>query len=109
MKPHCQALNTLLEKLGVARTFVGHTVRPEGASSTCERKVWRIDVGLSETESRAGALDTQVNLRANILKNESYFSSVSCQASQVIEVVNGGDPRVLTLNANKMPAWTKYH
>jgi hypothetical protein len=43
----CAVLARALEKLQVKRMVVGHTVQKEGASSACDERVWRIDVGLS--------------------------------------------------------------
>jgi hypothetical protein len=43
----CAVLARALEKLNVKRMVVGHTVQKEGASSACDERVWRIDVGLS--------------------------------------------------------------
>ena len=45
-----------MKELEVDRMIVGHTVRRDGISSICTDKVWRIDVGLSKTESRAGKI-----------------------------------------------------
>eukprot|EP00581_Thalassiosira_minuscula_P016404 CAMPEP_0183715102 /NCGR_PEP_ID=MMETSP0737-20130205/9461_1 /TAXON_ID=385413 /ORGANISM="Thalassiosira miniscula, Strain CCMP1093" /LENGTH=354 /DNA_ID=CAMNT_0025944171 /DNA_START=27 /DNA_END=1091 /DNA_ORIENTATION=+ len=49
-------LSPLLEELNLGRMVVGHTVRREGISSICDGRVWRIDVGLSSTETRAGKI-----------------------------------------------------
>lgn len=43
----CEALAYTLGRLGAARMVVGHTVQPTGATSACDGKLWRIDVGLS--------------------------------------------------------------
>ncbi len=43
----CAVLARALEKLNVKRMVVGHTVQQGGASSACDERVWRIDVGLS--------------------------------------------------------------
>lgn len=43
----CAELEAALGRLGVARMVVGHTVQPEGITSACEGRVWRIDVGMA--------------------------------------------------------------
>lgn len=82
--PHCDDdLLPLLRELGVDRMVVGHTVRREGISSICNKKVWRIDVGLSRTESRAGKIG----------------------ASEVLELSKaGGVVRVLSTDV-KLTSW----
>lgn len=54
--PDCTELSQLLDELSVDRMIVGHTIRREGISSICKERVWRIDVGLSTTETRAGKI-----------------------------------------------------
>lgn len=44
----CALLDDSLDKLGVARMVVGHTVHTEGIQSACDGKVWMIDVGLAD-------------------------------------------------------------
>jgi Calcineurin-like phosphoesterase len=46
-KQDCAILNEALEALSVKRMVVGHTVQRGGISPGCEKKVWRIDVGLA--------------------------------------------------------------
>lgn len=43
----CDQLRSVLAQLGAARMVVGHTVQPEGITSACDGRVFRIDVGLS--------------------------------------------------------------
>ena len=45
--PDCDALARVLSELGAKRMVVGHTVQPSGISSACDKRVWRIDAGLS--------------------------------------------------------------
>jgi hypothetical protein len=44
----CDSLAVVLSGLGVKRMIVGHTVQEEGINSYCGRRVWCIDVGMSE-------------------------------------------------------------
>ncbi len=44
----CAMLDGVLAKLGVKRMVVGHTVQEKGITSSCDGKLWRIDVGLSK-------------------------------------------------------------
>jgi hypothetical protein len=44
----CNAVAATLQKLGVKRMVVGHTVQEKGISSACDGTVWRIDVGLAK-------------------------------------------------------------
>lgn len=43
----CAQLEHVLKALGAARMVVGHTPQPNGISSACNDKVWRIDTGMS--------------------------------------------------------------
>jgi hypothetical protein len=43
----CAQLEQVLSALGAARLVVGHTPQPNGISSACNDKVWRIDTGMS--------------------------------------------------------------
>jgi hypothetical protein len=43
----CRLLEDTLERLGMERMVVGHTVQKGGISHACGEKVWRIDVGLA--------------------------------------------------------------
>jgi hypothetical protein len=43
----CASLVKALESVGARRLVVGHTVQPQGITSACDKRVWRIDVGLS--------------------------------------------------------------
>lgn len=49
----CRALSSALADLGASRVVVGHTVQEHGISCACEKRVWRIDVGLSRGMLRA--------------------------------------------------------
>jgi hypothetical protein len=43
----CEVLQDVLDKLGVKRMVVGHSVQKEGITSYCDNRVWCIDVGMS--------------------------------------------------------------
>jgi hypothetical protein len=43
----CRLLEETLERLGVERMVVGHTVQDGAISHACGEKVWRIDVGMA--------------------------------------------------------------
>ena len=43
----CAMLGEALDKIGVARMVVGHTVHTEGIASACEGRVWVVDVGMA--------------------------------------------------------------
>lgn len=47
IEPLCPALGTLLDRIGVRRLVVGHTVQANGINSACDGRVWRIDAGMS--------------------------------------------------------------
>lgn len=84
-RQRCDDLRSLLEGLSVDRMVVGHTVRREGISPTCGGGAWRIDVGLSRTETRAGRIG----------------------ASEVLELSEGGSVvRVLKTEA-KLKSWVR--
>lgn len=44
----CRNLDEVLTRLGVARLVMGHTVQEGGATSACDGKAWRVDVGMCE-------------------------------------------------------------
>lgn len=44
----CALLASSMEKLGVKRMVVGHTVQEKGINALCDDTVWRIDVGLAK-------------------------------------------------------------
>jgi len=43
----CDTLSSVLERVGVERMVVGHTVQQTGVTSFCGGRVWGIDVGLA--------------------------------------------------------------
>ncbi len=43
----CALLAETLEKLGIKRMVVGHTVQDKGITSACNEQVWRVDVGMA--------------------------------------------------------------
>ncbi|MEM9489699.1 MAG: metallophosphoesterase [Myxococcota bacterium] len=45
--PACDTLEKTLAMLGAARMVVGHTVQRSGINAACDRRVWRIDVGMA--------------------------------------------------------------
>ena len=81
----CEELSQLLNELSVDRMIVGHTVKRQGISSICNNQVWRIDVGLSRTETRAGKIgasevlelltDSAGNTIANVLSTDTKLKS----------------------------------
>ncbi len=44
----CDAARATLDKLGIKRQVVGHTVQAKGINSVCNDSIWRIDVGLAK-------------------------------------------------------------
>ena len=80
--PACEELSQLLDELDVDRMVVGHTVKRDGITSICDGRAWRIDVGLSRTESRAGKIG----------------------ASEVLEIVDGSMVKVLSTET-KLKSW----
>lgn len=44
----CARLQEVLDGLKVKRMVVGHTPQPQGITSACEERVWRIDVGMAK-------------------------------------------------------------
>jgi hypothetical protein len=43
----CSQLEDALEALGATRMVVGHTVQDSGVTHACDKKVWRVDVGMA--------------------------------------------------------------
>jgi hypothetical protein len=44
----CVAAAATLDKLGLERQVVGHTVQQRGVNGVCSDTIWRIDVGLAK-------------------------------------------------------------
>lgn len=59
-EPACAVLDEALAAMGAKRMVVGHSVQPQGITSACEGKVWRIDVGMAKHYGgRPAALEIQ--------------------------------------------------
>jgi hypothetical protein len=43
----CASAARMLDRVGLRRMVVGHTVQAQGVNAICEGRVWRIDVGLA--------------------------------------------------------------
>lgn len=43
----CAGLEEALRTMGAERMVVGHTVQPNGITSACSERVWRVDVGMA--------------------------------------------------------------
>ena len=43
----CEVLQSALERFGVHRMVIGHTVQEDGVTSACDDRLFRVDVGLS--------------------------------------------------------------
>ena len=80
---YCEELSQLLNELSVDRMIVGHTVKKDGITSICNENVWRIDVGLSQTETRAGKIG----------------------ASEVLEISQGGTVVTILSTDIKLKSW----
>ena len=44
----CGQLARVLLRMGAKRMVVGHTIQPNGISSACNDRIWRIDVGMAD-------------------------------------------------------------
>ncbi len=64
----CTAVKTALDKLGVKRMVVGHTVQKQGMNATCDGAVWRIDVGLAKLYDGPIEVLELANGEAKVLK-----------------------------------------
>ncbi len=58
----CDTLSSVLERVGVERMVVGHTVQHTGVTSFCGGRIWTIDVGLAaHYGGRAAVLEIRDN------------------------------------------------
>lgn len=58
----CDTLSSVLERVGVERMVVGHTVQRTGLTSFCGGRIWTIDVGLAaHYGGRAAVLEIRDN------------------------------------------------
>lgn len=65
--PDCNALQKVLNHFKVGSMIVGHTVQEQGINSKCDRKIWKVDTGMSEAFGTNGKI-------------------------QVLEILNNGKP-----------------
>jgi hypothetical protein len=96
---YCREMQWVLDEAEVARTVVGHTVRPEGVSSICNGLGWRVDVGLASTESQAGRDGVEASQVLEIL------TAPGCIHDCVARKRSEDKLRVLGLNEERMGAW----
>jgi len=72
----CGEVTRVLEAMGAKRMVMGHTIQDDGINSTCEQKVWRIDVGLAAAyEGPVQALEIQGD-QVRILKQEREIADL---------------------------------
>jgi hypothetical protein len=65
----CGAVKAALDKLGVKRMVVGHTVQKQGINAACDGSVWRIDVGLAKLyDGPIEVLELAVGAEPKVLK-----------------------------------------
>jgi hypothetical protein len=58
----CEALTRALEQLSARRMVVGHTPQKGGITSACDKRVWRIDVGMAKAYGgKASVLEIKGN------------------------------------------------
>jgi hypothetical protein len=66
----CITLTETLQRIGVRRMVVGHTVQPAGITSACGEHVWRIDVGMTRAfGGRPEALEIGTDSKIRILRD----------------------------------------
>jgi hypothetical protein len=81
----CAALSRALDMLQARRIVVGHTVQKTGITSACDKKVWRIDVGLAK---HYGGKPEVLELRRNdvrALREETTAPARSAAAATAAE------------------------
>jgi len=65
----CKQLNETLNILDIKRMVVAHTPQDQGINSACNKKVWRIDTGLSSFyNGKLQALEILNDSKINILE-----------------------------------------
>ena len=47
-KPDCNKIQKVLNHFKVGSMIVGHTVQEQGINSKCEKKIWKVDTGMSD-------------------------------------------------------------
>lgn len=62
----CDTLSTVLERLGMARMVVGHTVQRTGITAYCGGRVWAIDVGMAR---HYGGRPAVLEIRENVVRS----------------------------------------
>jgi hypothetical protein len=62
----CDTLDTVLDRLGVQRMVVGHTVQTTGITAFCGGRVWCIDVGMA---SYYGGRPEVLEIRGNVVRS----------------------------------------
>jgi hypothetical protein len=71
--PDCGKLQQVLNHFKVGSMIVGHTVQENGINSKCDKKIWRVDTGMSDAFGSNGKV-------------------------QVLEILNDGKPSVKNNN-----------
>ncbi len=62
----CDTLSSVLDRLGVERMVVGHTVQRTGITSFCGGRVWGIDVGLA---AHYGGRSEVLEIRGSVVRS----------------------------------------
>lgn len=68
--PDCGSLKQALQKIGLRRMVVGHTVQPT-INAACEEQIWRIDVGMSKAYGGPIEVLEIVGNQVNVLKEKT--------------------------------------
>jgi hypothetical protein len=83
-RPSCEKLDYVLNKWGCKHLLVGHTPQPNGITSDCNHRVWRVDVGMSRAFGSKGVIDrVQVLEIKRLARNKCIFTPLRFSASEI--------------------------
>jgi hypothetical protein len=107
-RPNCDKLEYVLNKWGCKHLLVGHTPQPNGISSECGHRVWRVDVGMSRAFGSKGVLARiQVLQIKKLARNKVMFTVLKYTTAEIAaaSVPHKATPRTaLSLKAAKVAA-----
>ncbi|MCB9091251.1 MAG: metallophosphoesterase [Halobacteriovoraceae bacterium] len=82
----CQKLQRILDRLNLKRMVVAHTVQYDVITSTCDKKIWRIDTGLWGVDL---VKESPIQLKqSRAAKNEKY-------KVKILKIIDDQEPQII--------------
>ena len=71
--PDCNKLQEVLNHFKVGSMIVGHTIQENGINSKCDKKIWRVDTGMSDAFGNDGKIQVLEILNDGKPSNKNNF------------------------------------